>query len=78
MDVDLSKFIASGRINATIDKVSGTITTNKLGAQNKTAVYEQVIKQGDFLLSGECLFFRGVERNKALTIDIQRLHRVIG
>lgn len=53
MDRDLSRFIASGRLSCTIDKVSGVITTNKLASQNKTAVYEQVVKQGDILLSGE-------------------------
>jgi 26S proteasome regulatory subunit N7 len=55
MDADLSKFIASGRLNCTIDKVDGVITTNKLASQNKTAMYEQIIKQGDNLLSGESL-----------------------
>ena len=53
MDADLSKFIASGRLNCTIDKVDGVITTNKLASQNKTAMYEQIIKQGDTLLSGK-------------------------
>lgn len=53
MDRDLSKFIANGRLVCTIDKVSGVITTNKLASQNKTNVYEQVVKQGDILLSGE-------------------------
>jgi hypothetical protein len=53
MDRDLSRFIASGRLACTIDKVSGVITTNKLASQNKTAVYEQVVKQGDILLNGE-------------------------
>lgn len=51
---DLSRFIASGRIACTIDKVSGVITTDKLSSQNKTTMYEQFIKQGDLLLSGEC------------------------
>ena len=53
MDRDLSRFIASGRLSCTIDKVSGVIMTNKLATQNKTTMYEQVIKQGDILLSGE-------------------------
>nr|ODN87638.1 26S proteasome regulatory subunit N7 [Cryptococcus depauperatus CBS 7841] len=52
MDQDLSRFIASGRLSCTIDRVSGVITTNKLISQNKTAAYEQVLKQGDVLLSG--------------------------
>ncbi|KAL7423984.1 proteasome regulatory particle subunit [Cryptotrichosporon argae] len=51
MDRDLSRFIASGRLAATIDKVSGVITTDKLSSQNKTVIYEQFIKQGDLLLS---------------------------
>ncbi|WVR03629.1 hypothetical protein IAU60_000622 [Kwoniella sp. DSM 27419] len=51
MDKDLSRFIANGRLSCTIDKVSGVITTNKLAGQNKTAVYDQVLKQGDILLS---------------------------
>lgn len=49
---DLSRFIASGRLQCTIDKVNGIITTNKLSSENKTAAYEQVIKQGDLLLNG--------------------------
>ena len=57
MDRDLSKFIASGRLSCTIDKVSGVISTNKLASQNKSAVYEQVIKQGDLLLSGMLALF---------------------
>ncbi|OWT40602.1 26S proteasome regulatory subunit N7 [Cryptococcus neoformans Bt1] len=51
MDKDLSRFIASGRLACTIDKVNGVITTNKLASQNKTVMYEQVLKQGDVLLS---------------------------
>ena len=52
MDRDLSRFIAGGRLSCVIDKVDGVIVTNKLAGQNKTAVYEQVVKQGDILLSG--------------------------
>nr|XP_018266666.1 26S proteasome regulatory subunit N7 [Kwoniella dejecticola CBS 10117]OBR88824.1 26S proteasome regulatory subunit N7 [Kwoniella dejecticola CBS 10117] len=55
IDRDLSRFISSGRLNCTIDKVSGIITTQKLENQNKGMVYEQVLKQGDILLSGESL-----------------------
>ena len=55
MDRDLSRFIASGRLSCTIDKVSGVVTTNKAQGQNKTGLYEQVVKQGDLLLSGESL-----------------------
>ncbi|EIW67945.1 hypothetical protein TREMEDRAFT_72066 [Tremella mesenterica DSM 1558] len=51
MDEDLSRFIANGRLRCTIDKVSGVITTDKLTRENKTAVYEQLLKQSDILLS---------------------------
>lgn len=75
IDSDLSKFIALGRINATIDKVDGVITTNKLASQNKTAMYEQIIKHGDILLSGE---WNGRISMIRLMSDIQKLHRVVG
>ena len=55
MDQDLSKFIASGRLSCTIDKVSGVVATNKLASKNKGVVYEQVLKQGDILLSGKLI-----------------------
>lgn len=51
LDSDLSRFIASGRLACTIDKVAGVITTNKVSSENKTAAYEQVVKQGDVLLN---------------------------
>jgi 26S proteasome regulatory subunit N7 len=53
MDKDLSRFIAGGRLSCVIDTVDGVIMTNKLAGQNKTAIYEQVVKQGDLLLSGK-------------------------
>ena len=49
---DLCKFIASGRLACTIDKVSGVITTSRVSAENKTLAYETVVKQGDLLLNG--------------------------
>lgn len=61
MDRDLSRLIASGRLVCTIDKVSGVITTNKLAGQNKTTVYEQVVKQGDSLLNGGSWHRRGAD-----------------
>lgn len=70
---DLSRFIANGRIACTIDKVSGVITTDKLSSQNKTALYEQLIKQGDLLLSG-----KHQELMTMLTADMHKLHRVVG
>jgi len=77
MDRDLSHFIASGRLACTIDKVSGVITTNKLAGQNKTLAYEQVVKQGDVLLSGEFIL-HSVLMKAYLKPDIQKLHRVVG
>ena len=46
---DLSRFIAAGRIHATIDKVHGIVETNRPEA--KSAQYETVVKQGDILLN---------------------------
>ncbi|KAK4686560.1 26S proteasome regulatory subunit N7, partial [Tremellales sp. Uapishka_1] len=51
MDRDLSKFIASGRLSCSIDKVNGVITTTHQSSQNKNTLYEQIVKQGDILLS---------------------------
>jgi 26S proteasome regulatory subunit N7 len=41
--------IASGRLNAVIDKVGGIIETNRPDAKN--AQYQDAIKQGDLLLN---------------------------
>ncbi|KAJ3290824.1 26S proteasome non-ATPase regulatory subunit 6 [Borealophlyctis nickersoniae] len=49
IDSDLSKFIASGRLNAVIDKVNGIIETNR--PDSKNAQYQSTIKQGDILLN---------------------------
>jgi len=49
VDADLSRFIAAGRIHATIDKVHGIVETNRPEA--KSAQYETVVKQGDILLN---------------------------
>ncbi|KAI9635726.1 26S proteasome subunit RPN7-domain-containing protein [Dioszegia hungarica] len=51
MDRDLSKFIASGRLQCRIDKVQGVIVTNRLEKVGKTGVYETLVKQGDVLLT---------------------------
>lgn len=53
IDKDLSRFIASGRLSCRIDKVDGTVTTNKLQTVGKGGAYEGLLKQGDLLLSGE-------------------------
>lgn len=46
---EISRFIASGRLNAKIDKVSGVLETNRPDAKN--ALYQSTIKQGDLLLN---------------------------
>jgi 26S proteasome regulatory subunit N7 len=46
---ELSRFIASGRLHCSIDKVHGIVETTRPSLKN--AQYEQVIKQGDILLN---------------------------
>jgi 26S proteasome regulatory subunit N7 len=46
---EISRFIACGRLNAKIDKVSGVLETNRPDAKN--ALYQSTIKQGDLLLN---------------------------
>ncbi|GJJ10560.1 hypothetical protein Clacol_004787 [Clathrus columnatus] len=48
VDNDLSHFISSGRLNCTIDQVSGIVETTR--PPTKSAQYEAVIKKGDVLL----------------------------
>ncbi|KAK4699317.1 26S proteasome regulatory subunit N7, partial [Phenoliferia sp. Uapishka_3] len=49
IDADLSRFIAAGRLNCSIDRVNGVVETNRPDAKN--ARYEAVVKQGDVLLT---------------------------
>ncbi|PIL28151.1 hypothetical protein GSI_09688 [Ganoderma sinense ZZ0214-1] len=49
VDNELSRFIASGRLHCTIDKVNGVVETNRPSLKN--AQYETVVRQGDILLS---------------------------
>ncbi|KAI0076430.1 PCI-domain-containing protein [Panus rudis PR-1116 ss-1] len=49
VDNELSRFIASGRLHCTIDKVHGVVETNRPSLKN--AQYETVVKQGDVLLN---------------------------
>lgn len=49
VDAELARFIASGRLNCTIDRVHGIVETNRPTAKN--AQYETVIRQGDILLN---------------------------
>ncbi|EIM89538.1 PCI-domain-containing protein [Stereum hirsutum FP-91666 SS1] len=49
MDTELSRFIASGRLHASIDKVHGIVETNR--PEVKNAQCETVLRKGDVLLN---------------------------
>ncbi|KJA16829.1 hypothetical protein HYPSUDRAFT_46964 [Hypholoma sublateritium FD-334 SS-4] len=49
IDSELSRFIATGRLHASIDKVHGIVETTRPSLKN--AQYETVVKQGDILLN---------------------------
>ncbi|PKI53313.1 hypothetical protein CRG98_026341 [Punica granatum] len=49
IDLELSRFIAGGKLHCKIDKVAGVLETNRPDAKN--ALYQATIKQGDFLLN---------------------------
>nr|AFK43824.1 unknown [Lotus japonicus] len=49
IDVELSRFIAAGKLHCKIDKFAGVLETNRPDAKN--ALYQTTIKQGDFLLN---------------------------
>ncbi|KAF8313878.1 PCI-domain-containing protein [Clavulina sp. PMI_390] len=49
VDRDLSRFISSGRLNCTIDRVHGIVETNRPSSKN--AQYETLVRQGDLLLN---------------------------
>ncbi|KAG4155301.1 hypothetical protein ERO13_D03G103700v2 [Gossypium hirsutum] len=49
VDMELSRFIAAGKLHCKIDKVAGVLETNRPDAKN--ALYQATIKQGDFLLN---------------------------
>lgn len=49
IDKELSRFIASGRLHAKIDKVGGIVETNR--PDSKNAQYQATIKQGDLMLN---------------------------
>ncbi|KAI0253611.1 hypothetical protein BJV78DRAFT_1193385, partial [Lactifluus subvellereus] len=53
VDNELSRFIASGRLHATIDRVHGIVETNRPPLKN--AQTETVIRKGDVLLNGAIL-----------------------
>ncbi|GAA0175484.1 hypothetical protein Leryth_008564 [Lithospermum erythrorhizon] len=49
IDLELSRFIAAGKLHCKIDKVAGVLETNRPDAKN--ALYQSTIKQGDLLLN---------------------------
>eukprot|EP00736_Rhodelphis_marinus_P005936 Rmarinus@m.17589 len=49
LDNELSRFIASDRLKAKIDKVAGLVTTTRTDSKN--TMYHKVVKQGDALLN---------------------------
>ena len=49
IDYNASRFIASGRISAKIDKFGGVIVTNRPDLKN--AQYREMIQKGDLLLN---------------------------
>lgn len=51
LDDELSRFIASSRLSAKIDKVGGIIETNRYFGGEKNSLYHQTIKHGDQLLN---------------------------
>lgn len=53
MGSELSRFISTGRIHASIDRVHGVVETTKTSEVwgKKTLQFEQVIRQGDILLN---------------------------
>ncbi|XP_023519947.1 26S proteasome non-ATPase regulatory subunit 6 homolog [Cucurbita pepo subsp. pepo] len=49
IDLELSRFIAAGKLHCKIDKVAGVLETNR--PDSKNALYQATIKQGDVLLN---------------------------
>ncbi|KAK7851335.1 26s proteasome non-atpase regulatory subunit 6 like protein [Quercus suber] len=49
IDLELSHFIATGKLHCKIDKVAGVLETNRPDAKN--VLYQATIKQGDFPLN---------------------------
>jgi 26S proteasome regulatory subunit N7 len=49
LDVELSRFITSGRLSAKVDKVGDMIETTR--PDQKNVQYNEVIKKGDVLLN---------------------------
>ncbi|KAG8895211.1 hypothetical protein FRC00_007760, partial [Tulasnella sp. 408] len=81
VDKDLQKFISSGRLNCTIDKVHGIVETNRPSSKN--AQYETVVRQGDLLLnsvqklSKVCMAIKEVA-NRLIGKDVETLFEDMG
>ncbi|TFK99290.1 PCI-domain-containing protein [Pterulicium gracile] len=50
IDGELSRFISSGRLSCTIDKVNGIVSTTRGGETGKEKQYDSVVMKGDVLL----------------------------
>ena len=49
IDREVSRFVAAGRLNCKIDKVSGIIETTR--PDHRNAQYQEIVKKGDMLLN---------------------------
>ncbi|TKA79035.1 hypothetical protein B0A55_03170, partial [Friedmanniomyces simplex] len=66
LDKDLAPFIASQRLQATIDRVQGVVSTVR--GEGKGRQYNDVVRQGDQLITklqkyGQVVRLRGSERS---------------
>jgi len=62
IDSELSRFIASGRLNAKIDKVGGVVDTNR--SDSKSIQFHSTVKSGDLLLNRIQKLSRASARSK--------------
>eukprot|EP00831_Metopus_contortus_P013954 TRINITY_DN15717_c0_g1_i1.p1 TRINITY_DN15717_c0_g1~~TRINITY_DN15717_c0_g1_i1.p1 ORF type:complete len:126 (+),score=44.29 TRINITY_DN15717_c0_g1_i1:78-455(+) len=66
LDKELSTFIAAGRINCKIDKVAGIIESNR--PDERLALYQNIVKEGDFLLNRIQKLSRAIELQTFLSL----------
>lgn len=59
LDLQLSRFIAAGRLTAKIDKYGGVVETNRPDLKN--AQYREMIQKGDGILNRIAKLARGVD-----------------
>jgi 26S proteasome regulatory subunit N7 len=60
LDMELSRFIAAGRISAKIDKVGDIVETSR--PDKKNAQFSEIIKKGDILLNHVQKLVRTIEQ----------------